>query len=218
MTKLTVERMRWWDIDPVAALERELFAGDSPWTPGMFWAELAAGHHYVVHRGVGSDGRPQVLGYAGLAVGPDNADVQTIGVTHSVQGRGIGRALLHDLLRAAGDRPVMLEVRTDNTPAVTLYESEGFVRLGIRRRYYQPSGADAFTMRRTATPPTAPGLEEQERAAVAPELGGRARAAAAPELGGRARPAGAPELGGQARAAAPALGGQARAAAPAERR
>ena len=152
MTTPMVEWMRWWDIEPVTALERELFTGDSPWTAGMFWAELAAGHHYVVHRGVGRDGRPEVVGYAGLAIGLDNADVQTIGVTRSVQGRGIGRALLHDLLRAAGDRPVMLEVRTDNIPAITLYESEGFARFGIRRRYYQPSGADAFTMRRPPTP------------------------------------------------------------------
>lgn len=148
-----VERMRWWDIEPVTVLERELFPGDSPWTPGMFWAELAQGHHYVVHRGADADGRPTVLGYAGLAVGPDSADVQTIGVAQPAQGRGIGRSLLNDLLRAAGDRPVLLEVRTDNAPAIGLYESEGFVRLGIRRRYYQPSGADAFTMRRPSPLP-----------------------------------------------------------------
>jgi ribosomal-protein-alanine N-acetyltransferase len=148
-----IERMRWWDIKPVAALERELFATDSPWTPAMFWAELAAGHHYVVHR----DGATQaVLGYAGLAIGPDTADVQTIGVAPSAQGRGVGRALLRDLLGAAGRLPVMLEVRTDNGPAVALYASEGFQRVGIRRRYYQPSGADAFTMRRSARRPSEP--------------------------------------------------------------
>jgi ribosomal-protein-alanine N-acetyltransferase len=139
--------MRWWDVDAVAALERELFATDSPWTPAMFWAELAAGHHYVVHR---DDATPRVVGYAGLAIGPDIADVQTIAVAPSAQGRGVGRALLRDLLAAAGGRAVMLEVRTDNDTAVALYESEGFRRVGIRHRYYQPSGADAFTMRRPA--------------------------------------------------------------------
>lgn len=165
-----VEPMRWWDIDEVVVLERELFPTDSPWTPGMFWAELAAGHHYVVHRGssaVGKTGRSDgpasvrqpdqsagapggqiVVGYAGLAIGPDTADVQTIGVAPGAQRRGVGRALLRDLLSAAGDLPVMLEVRTDNAPAIALYESEGFQRVGVRRRYYQPSGADAFTMRR----------------------------------------------------------------------
>lgn len=164
--------MRWWDIEPVTELERILFPGDSPWTAAMFWSELAAGHHYVVCRERGrseagpssrsdrpgerraerairhSSGHP--LGYAGLAVGPDEASVQTIGVAPQAQGRGVGRALLHDLLNAAGPLPVLLEVRCDNAPAIALYESEGFTRVGIRRRYYQPSGADAYTMARPA--------------------------------------------------------------------
>lgn len=207
---ISVEPMRWWDIDAVVALEQVLFPGDSPWTPGMFWAELAAGHHYVVHRGetapetadveragaatadtqtadteiadtatvaVGTVGAgtaaagsvaPSVLGYAGLAIGPDTADVQTIGVAPAAQHRGIGRALLRDLLAAAGDLPVMLEVRTDNAPAIELYESEGFATLGLRRRYYQPSGADAFTMRRPSRTGQAPQVPS-----VGSAIGGR---------------------------------------------
>lgn len=139
--------MRWWDIPAAAALERVLFPGDSPWTEAMFWSELAAEHHYVVAVRGDPDGH-LILGYAGLAAGPDDADVQTIGVGPSAQGLGIGRRLLRDLLAAAGERTVHLEVRTDNAPAIALYESESFERVGIRRRYYQPSGADAYTMLR----------------------------------------------------------------------
>jgi len=62
-------------------------------------------------------------------------------------GGAIGK-LLRQLLTAAADRRILLEVRTDNQVAIGLYESEGFVRLGVRRRYYQPSGADAYTMAR----------------------------------------------------------------------
>jgi ribosomal-protein-alanine N-acetyltransferase len=29
-----------------------------------------------------------------------------------------------------------------------MYESHGFTRLGLRKRYYQPSDADAYTMGR----------------------------------------------------------------------
>jgi [ribosomal protein S18]-alanine N-acetyltransferase len=43
---------------------------------------------------------------------------------------------------------VFLEVRTDNEPARALYEAEGFAVVGLRKRYYAPSGADAYTMRR----------------------------------------------------------------------
>ncbi len=139
-----MQPLRWWDIQRVVELEQVLFPTDSPWTSAMFWAELAAGHHYVAHRTAGG-----ILdGYAGLAVQDDQAEVQTIGVDPAAQHQGIGRAMLRDLLFAAGDRQVLLEVRTDNASAIALYESEGFARVGLRRHYYTPSGADAFTMTR----------------------------------------------------------------------
>ena len=81
---------------------------------------------------------------------PAEAEIHTIGVDPAFQGRGIGRALLHRLLAVAdaAHAAVFLEVRVDNDVARTLYESEGFTVVGVRRRYYQPSGTDAHTMRR----------------------------------------------------------------------
>ena len=140
------------DVPAVVALEAQLFAADSPWTAAMFLGELRAGWPYWVARaepsgraGPGDSGN-ELLGYAGLAIGPDDADVQTIGVHPAARGLGLGRALLRTLLAAAGDRVVHLEVRTDNDIAIALYVSEGFERIGLRRRYYRPSGADAYTM------------------------------------------------------------------------
>ena len=74
----------------------------------------------------------------------------TIGVDPAYQGRGIGRRLLDELLNFAGDAVVHLEVRTDNAAALGLYRSVGFTEVGLRRRYYRVSGADAYTMRRSA--------------------------------------------------------------------
>ena len=48
----------------------------------------------------------------------------------------------------AAHATVYLEVRTDNAVARALYISEGFAVVGLRKRYYAPSGADAHTMRR----------------------------------------------------------------------
>jgi ribosomal-protein-alanine N-acetyltransferase len=42
-------------------------------------------------------------------------------------------------------------VRADNTSAIRLYERHGFSRVGVRRGYYQPSGADALVMRWSRT-------------------------------------------------------------------
>ena len=46
------------------------------------------------------------------------------------------------------DGVVYLEVRTDNEPALELYRSLGFETIGVRKRYYRASGADAYSRRR----------------------------------------------------------------------
>jgi len=94
------------------------------------------------------------VGYAGLAfvAGPPfaEAEIHTVGVDPSYQRRGIGRELLRGLLAVADAEraTVFLEVRTDNEAARSMYEDEGFAVVGLRKRYYRPSGADAHTMRR----------------------------------------------------------------------
>lgn len=147
---IELTRMRWWHIAPVMELEQELF-GEESWSAAAYWNELAETRtrHYVVAL-VG----PRLAGYAGLAVFADEAHVLTLGVTGTVQGRGIGTLLLRDLLAAAGPRPVFLDVRADNAVAQRLYGRHGFVTVGRRRRYYQPSGTDALVMARDAVPAT----------------------------------------------------------------
>ena len=145
-----IEALRAADAPRCAALEQLLFPGDDPWSAAAFREELRAGHPYLAAR---IDG--ELVGYGGIAFvarpppGAE-AEIHTIGVDPAHQGRGIGRALLRGLLAVADARhaTVFLEVRTDNEPARTLYESEGFAVVGLRRRYYRPSGADAHTMRR----------------------------------------------------------------------
>ena len=157
-TRVRLDALRPEDAPRCAALERVLFPGEDPWSEQAFRDELAAGAHYVAARVPdGADGE-LLVGYAGLAVvgSPPHADaeVHTIGVDPDVRGRGIGRVLLQELLAVADavHARVFLEVRTDNEVAHNLYESEGFAVVGLRRRYYQPSGADAHTMRREARP------------------------------------------------------------------
>lgn len=138
--------MRWWDIEPLMALERELF-GDERWTPEMFWSELA--QHDTRHYLVAEDDAGRLVGYAGLCAYPGETYVQTIGVTRSAQGHGLGARLLTALLEEAvrrGETTVLLEVRADNLGAQELYARFGFLTVGRRRGYYQPSGTDALVM------------------------------------------------------------------------
>ncbi|MFJ3716981.1 ribosomal protein S18-alanine N-acetyltransferase [Streptomyces sp. NPDC090057] len=154
--------MRWWDIDPVLGLERELFPDDA-WSRGMFWSELAharggeANRRYLVAE---EDGR--IVGYAGLAASGDLGDIQTIAVARSHQGTGLGGRLLTELLKAATAfecAEVMLECRVDNLAAQKLYERFGFVPIGFRRGYYQPGNVDALVMRLTTASDSGPAAD-----------------------------------------------------------
>jgi ribosomal-protein-alanine N-acetyltransferase len=141
--------MRWWDIAPIMRMEAELFAEDA-WSDTMFWSELAERDSRTYLVAVDGD---DVVGYAGLCVYADASYIQTIGVTGRHQRAGVGTALLAALIQdadARGVAHVVLEVRAGNDAAVRLYERHGFVQLGVRRGYYQPSGADALVMRRSA--------------------------------------------------------------------
>jgi ribosomal-protein-alanine N-acetyltransferase len=150
-TAVTLARMRWWHIDEILPIEADLF-GAELWSAPMFWSELANGHRYVV----AIDGEGQVAGYGGLAIAPpDEAWIQNIAVRRDRQRLGIGRTLLEALLAEADAervRSVLLEVAVDNEPAQRLYDAYGFVGVGVRKGYYQPSNTDALVMRRDERP------------------------------------------------------------------
>ena len=138
------------DADRCAQLEAQLFDGDDPWPAVAFHRELASQHNrYVAARTADT-----LVGYGGISrLGrkpPFEYEVHTIGVDPPYQGQGIGRRLLDELLKFADGGVVYLEVRTDNEVAIALYRSMGFDQIGLRRRYYRGSGADAYTMRREA--------------------------------------------------------------------
>jgi ribosomal-protein-alanine N-acetyltransferase len=158
------------DLVDVLALEHELFP-DDPWTPQMFADEIVQppeSRLYLVAEadpddggvdqrnivsGPDRDAGPMMAGYAGMLFVPGGlqADVLTIAVRASHWGQGIGSALLDALIQAARERAcaeVFLEVRADNPRAHGLYRRRGFEEIGVRRGYYQPSGADAIVMRK----------------------------------------------------------------------
>jgi ribosomal-protein-alanine N-acetyltransferase len=149
---VTIGALTVADADRCAELEALLCPGDDPWPTAAFVRELAADHNHYVAARVSADGGDPLIGYGGISrlgrTPPFEYEVHTIGVDPAYQGRGIGRRLLDELLNVAEGAVVHLEVRTDNATAIALYRSVGFTEVGLRRRYYRISGADAYTMRR----------------------------------------------------------------------
>ncbi|MER7364252.1 ribosomal protein S18-alanine N-acetyltransferase [Nonomuraea wenchangensis] len=144
---VTLRPMTIADLPAVMAIERATFPLDA-WSEGMMRGELddmPRTRHYVV-----ALDEDEIVAYAGLAAAVDQADVQTIAVLDKHQGRGIGSALLTELLaeaRRRGAREIFLEVRADNPRAQAVYRRFEFEEIGTRRRYYD-DGTDAIMMRR----------------------------------------------------------------------
>lgn len=131
------------DLPVLARMEEEIFQGSS-WSLGVLQAELnAPARTYLAWEEGG------ILAYGGFWFNGEDAELMTIGVVPSARHRGLGRSLLTELVdqaREQGAGRMFLEVRVDNDPALGLYRDMGFQQMGLRRRYYQPEGIDAFTM------------------------------------------------------------------------
>ncbi|MEF2976879.1 ribosomal protein S18-alanine N-acetyltransferase [Subtercola sp. YIM 133946] len=139
------------DVDAIMRLETSTFTSDA-WSRAMMQADVSNPHcHYLVAEDPGHPDAP-LLGYAGLLSprGSNDADIQTIAVAPDARGHGLGRTLMQALVAEAVQRHarrVFLEVRADNPGAQHLYETLGFLPVGVRRGYYQPDNVDAIVMR-----------------------------------------------------------------------
>ncbi len=93
----------------------------------------------------------RLAGFAVCAHAADEAEIESIAVSESVQRQGVGRALLEvamDELRRAGVGVAHLEVRAGNTKAIHFYVALGFVEQGRRAGYYRGPVEDAVLMNR----------------------------------------------------------------------
>lgn len=155
---MEMRELRLEDLPTLMDLERSLFDSES-WLESSMKSELTNPNTYYM--GVFD---PGLIGYAGLSSVPASfsADVQTLGIEQSNQGRGLGRKLMELLMKKAlalGAEQVLLEVKADNHSAIGLYKSLGFEQIDLRKRYYQPSGTDALVMRAKIRQPIVLGIE-----------------------------------------------------------
>jgi ribosomal-protein-alanine N-acetyltransferase len=120
------------DLDAVLCIEREVHT--HPWTPGNFSDALRSKYPCKVYEDNG-----EIQGYAILMLAVDEVELLDIAIAARCQRKGLGRALLEEMLvlaRLADMRRMVLEVRASNTPAIALYRSAGFEQIGLRRAYY----------------------------------------------------------------------------------
>ena len=132
--------------DEAARMERECFGESITAEAFCRFADAPANHYFCA---VGATGT--LLGYGGISLAADEAEIITVAVSPAHRRQGIARALMEHMLRLAEDAlaSVYLEVRASNTPAIELYRSLGFAGTGVRKNYYTSPREDAVLMMRS---------------------------------------------------------------------
>ena len=145
---VSIVPMRVEHIEALMPYEREMF-GSEAWTANGYRTELAdEGRRYYL---AAEDSDATLLGWAGLLVIGESAEILTVGTVPAARRRGIARQLIDGLLaeaRVRGATEAFLEVRVDNAAARALYAAEGFAEVGRRPGYYDLGRVDAVVMRR----------------------------------------------------------------------
>lgn len=131
MSQYILRSMLLTDTPQVAAIERQVEY--HPWSERQFQESLDAGQRCTV---LVVD--ENVIGFCVLQPVLDEANLLLMAIDPKYQGQGYGLALLEESLERLGEGCVMvfLEVRSSNTPAISLYQKVGFHQMGIRKNYY----------------------------------------------------------------------------------
>lgn len=155
---VSCRRMTLEDVPAVHAIELKTF--HTPWSYQSFVDEMTTNKcaRYIVAE---ADG--QVVAYAGAWLVFEEGHITNIAVDEAYRGQGIGLMVTRALLQYAANLGVQymtLEVRRSNLAAQGLYKKLGFLELGVRKRYYEDNGEDAFLYVCQDMPPVDPDFEE----------------------------------------------------------
>ncbi len=131
------------DLAGIVQVEKEAFPL-SAWGADVIADALQADYcHFLV-----SVVNDEIIGCAGMNLLYEAAEILTLGVRTAYRRQGYGQELLTgiiDLAKAKGALMISLEARVSNQAAIALYEKNGFVRVAIRKQYYE-NNEDAYLM------------------------------------------------------------------------
>ncbi len=134
------------DLDSILRIEEMAFS--APWTRRMVEAELHGNpfaSFLVVRRSPGVE----ILGYICYWVVFEELRVMNLAVDPPQRRQGLASVLVRYALQAGyagGARRAVLEVRSSNRPALSVYGTFGFRRVAVRAGYYTRPIEDAVLM------------------------------------------------------------------------
>lgn len=129
---MIVRNMQASDVDAVVSIEQANY--HDPWTKKIFLDCLQVGYTCLI-----LEDNSIVLGYAIIMHVLDEYHLLNIAIKKDYQNQGVGRYFLQaitDNARQEQGKYMFLEVRASNLAARHLYQSLGFIEVGLRKDYY----------------------------------------------------------------------------------
>lgn len=140
---MIIRRWKYEDILRISEIEKECFPLE-PWSFRMLASSFGSGSFI----GILAEDGGEIIGYGGMTVATDTADIDNVAVTEPFRKSGVGTAIITELSRLAvenGVKKLFLEVRVSNSAAMELYLKSGFKGVYARTRYYS-DGEDCLVM------------------------------------------------------------------------
>ena len=136
VTNMTMEDFK--SIEPILTTDFDDF-----WNPETLKSELLNKDYscFVAKNNIG-----EILGFANIWNTVDDIHITNIVVRKISRKQGIGTLLLKKLIEIS-NKPLTLEVKHTNIPAIKFYSKHGFKNVGIRKSYYDNTH-DAIIMTR----------------------------------------------------------------------
>lgn len=131
-------------IEAIAEIESRAILGG--WSRRAF-EEAAAAPGKII---LAAELEGRTVGFANASFVLDEGEILNIAVDEKYRHAGIGKALLYSLLESfpCEIENVYLEVRSENSAAISLYEKAGFESCGLRKKYYADPVDDAVIMKK----------------------------------------------------------------------
>ena len=142
--KMAIREMVVEDIPAILEIDASSFL--TPWTEEVYKNELT-NNEYAKYFVVETE--EEIVGYIGLWIVLDDAQVTNIALRPAYRGYKIGEKLFGfavSYLMELGVERLSLEVRESNTVAQNMYRKFGLVSGGVRKNYYKDNGEDALLM------------------------------------------------------------------------
>lgn len=135
------QRLSLDDLKAVMEIEKESFK--HPWSEQLFKDEFNSPMSLCLKA---VDGKNELCGYIILRSMVDEVHILNIATRPKNRKQGVAQELIQKALEGfCCGKPLFLEVRISNKPALGLYKKLGFKQLYVRKRYY-PDGEDAVIM------------------------------------------------------------------------